>query len=682
MKKLLYIVTILGICLGMSSCWKEEIPEAGKARHQIENLKVTPGDEEVTLSWTIPEKWNPTDFMIRYDDVNSQEQKVLTGGKTEYTISGLVNDHKYTFEIQALYDEALSGVVSGAGTPKTSRISIATLNVSTDPDMEKFEQYILLTWEKPSELVEGYTLTYYSEMDSDNVQTVQLDKNAVEHKITGVNNENNYIINLVANYPKGPSEAVQTKVRFVIPYFVSRTYAALGQTITFQFNREKYATAENVSWVMPDGSVMNGDNVEYVVSSTGKKQVVLSASINGETIEWPAIELNLREWVLMATEFDDNGKSYQGFKGSYPVFSPDGKTVYNITFNALTALYAYDVETGEQKWSYVPSTKAAGYNPPTVNPVTGDIYFGTTAASQFYCVTPDGQLKWSFKEAGNLKSTAPAVSADGKKVYILDASGQLFSIDAETGTQIWKQSYGAGAGGSMIINGSEILIATQNVKGIRFVNESDGNLVAGTSVIETSKTPTDISGIAVSDDKKVAYVPLKGGGLVAIDLTTHQVINENIFAGNNVYAPVVASNGYVVAASKDSKVYGLTADLKEVVWTVDKTNINASNVFNYSHMCADTQGRVYVTCGQGSNTTLIINAADGSIAQSFDYSSSANQKQMGGNNFLDGVIYFNFVGGGSENGAFGGKFVGGERKFWGGPGGDICGSCCLQSPLL
>ena len=164
-------------------------------------------------------------------------------------------------------------------------------------------------------------------------------------------------------------------------------------------------------------------------------------------------------------------------------FLADGKTVYNITFNALTALYAYDVETGEQKWSYVPSTKAAGYNPPTVNPVTGDIYFGTTAASQFYCVTPDGQLKWSFNEAGNLKSTAPAVSADGKKVYILDASGQLFSIDAETGTQIWKQSYGAGAGGSMIINGSEILIATQNVMGIRFVNESDGNLVAGTSAI-------------------------------------------------------------------------------------------------------------------------------------------------------------------------------------------------------
>jgi hypothetical protein len=99
-------------------------------------------------------------------------------------------------------------------------------------------------------------------------------------------------------------------------------------------------------------------------------------------------------------------------------------------------------------------------------------------------------------------------------------------------------------------------------------------------------------------------------------------------------------------------------------------------------MCADKQGRVYVTCGQGSNATLIINAADGSIAESFDYSSSANQKQMGGNNFLDGVIYFNFVGGGSESGAFGGKFVGGERKFWGGPGGDICGSCCVQSPLL
>jgi hypothetical protein len=55
---------------------------------------------------------------------------------------------------------------------------------------------------------------------------------------------------------------------------------------------------------------------------------------------------------------------------------------------------------------------------------------------------------------------------------------------------------------------------------------------------------------------------------------------------------------------------------------------------------------------------------------------------MGGNNFADGVFYAAFIGGGSENGALIGKYVGGTRKFWGGPGGDPCGSGCIQSPLL
>ena len=29
----------------------------------------------------------------------------------------------------------------------------------------------------------------------------------------------------------------------------------------------------------------------------------------------------------------------------------------------------------------------------TVNPVTGDIYYGTTSAGQFYAITPEGELK-------------------------------------------------------------------------------------------------------------------------------------------------------------------------------------------------------------------------------------------------------------------------------------------------
>ena len=68
------------------------------------------------------------------------------------------------------------------------------------------------------------------------------------------------------------------------------------------------------------------------------------------------------------------------------------------------------------------------------------------------------------------------------------------------------------------------------------------------------------------------------------------------------------------------------------------------------------------------------------MVDSWTYESGDNnQKQMGGNNYLDGVIYSALIGGSSKNGIFVGKYVGGERaSSWSTHGGDICGSCCVK----
>ena len=66
-------------------------------------------------------------------------------------------------------------------------------------------------------------------------------------------------------------------------------------------------------------------------------------------------------------------------------FSPDGKTVYGITFNGISGLYAYDLTTGAEKWRYIPETNGGSYNPGTVNPVTGEkIYQIVTIAEYKY----------------------------------------------------------------------------------------------------------------------------------------------------------------------------------------------------------------------------------------------------------------------------------------------------------
>ena len=660
-RNILYILAAVGMCFGFASCVPEDIKnDTDIARHQIENLKFEVDDEEVTLSWSVPEGWEPTDYLITYNDAAQVAQKIFTEGATSYTITGLQNDFSYTFYVQAIYGDAFSNRVKQLGTPVTSRISVKSMTYET-ADVEQTNQYIQLTWEKPSDRVLNYTLTYYPEMNDQNIVTKTLDKDVTSYKIENITNNDNYVISLVANYPKGAAEAAGTTVYFKMAYFVSQTTGAVGQTIDFEFNKSAYPEATDIKWQFPGGVVVNGETAQWTINTTGDKEVILSAKVGAKEIVWPGIKLKLRSLIVEAKDFTQNGTNYNGFKGSYPVFSPDGKTVYDITFNGISGLYAYDLITGQEKWRYIPETKSGSYNPGTVNPVTGDFYYGTTAAGLFYSVSPEGKLNWIYTGAGSLKTTAPAVSADGSVVYISDVPGKLIALNAADGSEKWVNDLKTPVF-SMLVNNGEIVIGCKDLK-VRFVDAVTGK-VDEDHILTVSKQPADVAGFA------------------AIDIEAKTIVGENIFAGNNVWAPVVASNGYVVAGSKDGSVYALSPDLKEVKWTFMHNGTPTNNVFNYCHLCANDQGKVFATSGQDLNKVYIFDANTGAVLSSESYGDNVAYKQMGGNNFNDGFLYSGFIGAGSVNGALIGQYVGGKRKFWGGPGGDICGSSCLQSPLL
>ena len=55
MKKIINLLLALVLTANLAACWTEDIPEAGAARHQVTGLTATPGDEEVLLSWSMPE---------------------------------------------------------------------------------------------------------------------------------------------------------------------------------------------------------------------------------------------------------------------------------------------------------------------------------------------------------------------------------------------------------------------------------------------------------------------------------------------------------------------------------------------------------------------------------------------------------------------------------------------------
>ena len=672
MKKIINLLPILFIAFCLTACWSEDIPEAGAARHQVTDLTATPGDEEVLLAWRVPEGWNPTDFIVYYTDANSETVTLHTDGAMNCTVGKLVNDTQYTFYVQAVYGKLVSNYVTALGRPATTRFPVTDLSVDAG------DGFVSLAWSKPATTVLSYTLSYYNEDDPDDVRQQTLDKDATSITLDGLTNDKNYYLSLAANYDKGASEPASVKAMptLAIPYILDRDKAAKNQPITFSFNTADYPTAADVKWTFPGNVVKEGTVVKYGLGSVGTQTVKLNATIDGNARSW-TLEVEIREYVVYSTDWAQDGSNYNGFKGTCPVFSPDGKTVYIITFNKLTALYAFDTVTGEEKWRYVPATIGPGYNMLTVNPVTGDIYFGTQSEKQFYAVTPEGKLKWSFAEAGSMQSASPAVNAAGTVVYICGKNGNTFALDAASGQKIWSFAVGSAAGG-LLVNGSELLIGA----GVNafFVNAETGEQIAKVAL---GCEMSDIIGFAVSNDKKLAYFGAKNGYIGAVDLTTHTA-KTPLLAGttnpNTIYEPVVAPNGTVFAGSKNGYVYNVKGDLSAVNWEHVHTGTSVANTYNYSHPCVDTENRFYITAGQPTNTVYIFDA-DGRILESWSYpaADAASQRQMGGNNYLDGVFYSAFIGNSKQNGIFVGQYVGGERaSTWSSHGGDICGSCCVK----
>lgn len=676
MKKLIHICILSGLAALAASCWTEDIPEAGAARHQVEALTATPGDEEVTLAWEIPDGWNPTDYIVFYTDEESQTVTLRTGGASRYVVDKLTNGISYNFNVQAVYGKLISNAVTVAGRPSTSRLPVTDLTVTDTGD-----GYVALAWSAPSTLVEKYTLSYYIEDMPGDIRTQEIGKEQTAYRCEGLTNDKTWFFLLAAEYAKGPAEAdvVRAMPTKAIPYFISSETAAVDQPVTFEFNRTAYADASDVTWTFPDGTVLTGDKVLSGFKTTGNQTVMLSAKIDGSSREWK-ITVEIRPYVVNFMDWEQaDGAKYESPTYTCPVLSPDAGTVYVNTGNKVSNLYAFDVRTGKNKWTFRPTDngdmQAESKSMVAVNPVSGDIYYGTSAGGQFYAVKPDGTLHWKFSKCGSMNSAPPAVSADGTVVYIADAKGALYALDAETGTERWSAPYAAGSCGyGLLVNGGEVVLAAKTA--IHFVNAADGTKIEAVSVSIVNSI-----GFAVSPDRKKAYFAY-ATTLAAVDLDSHTLYARSAAGGDNYYQPIVAGDGTVFAGTKDGYVRFFSPDLQTMIHEEQPSSVK-KNTFNFTRPLVDANNRLYIMASGNSTEDSLVLEYDTSGNKISDWSYTQNNCQNGCN-LADGVLYtVNQGSGDGGNGLFIGKYIGAARgRGWSSHGGDHCGSGCIQSPLI
>ena len=174
-------------------------------------------------------------------------------------------------------------------------------------------------------------------------------------------------------------------------------------------------------------------------------------------------------------------------------------------------------------------------------------------------VSPNGQLKWSFT-AGSVVISCPAI-ANGV-VYVGSADGNLYALNATTGTQLWNYTVDLGYSSPAVVNG------------VVYVGSEDGNVYAlnattGTQLWNFTTVWNNQNGNSIESSPAVAngvvYVGSLDNNVYALNATTGAKV-WNYTTGSAVWPSPAVSNGVVYVGSNNGNVYAINATTGTKLW--------------------------------------------------------------------------------------------------------------------
>ena len=247
-----------------------------------------------------------------------------------------------------------------------------------------------------------------------------------------------------------------------------------------------------------------------------------------------------------------------------------GNTLY--VGSADHNLYAVDIATGTQKWAFKTGSGVAS-SPAVAN---GTVYFASYDGNFYAVNAADGTLRWKFRTGGerrfaatHLHGSQPAAETmpDPFDIYLSSplvwrgavyfgcGDGNVYSLDAATGTLNWKFKTGDVVHASPVISGGVLYIGSWD----SYFYAIDAATGKEKWRFKTGEDPDIHNQVGIQSSAVVAdgivYFGCRDSNLYAIDTATGQKKWAYNNKGSWVIASPLVQNVKVYFATSDSGMF-------------------------------------------------------------------------------------------------------------------------------
>lgn len=287
---------------------------------------------------------------------------------------------------------------------------------------------------------------------------------------------------------------------------------------------------------------------------------------------------------VVATTLPDAPELLWRFQADAAVYYPPVSSEGRIFFSTLKGgVFALDLD-GKEIWSDHFFQKPYRDGRPRVErfdaPIScfGDtVLVGSMRGIVYAFDTETGEQKWTYDIGGAVLGTInmydPSDAPGDETVFMIDqGEGILHSVDLETGKALWQTEGIDRCDGSPSIK-DDVIVFGSCAAALHVFSAIDGSLVRNIGFDEDSQVA---GGAAIVGDS--AYVGSQSGRLFNTNLNTGEIIWFNEDSYDEIFETPAVNRDFVVFSSYDGNVYGLARDTGKRIWTFETDGVPTSPV--------------------------------------------------------------------------------------------------------